>query len=232
MKKNIFIFIILFFLWISLYLNFLAKNNIDTWSLAKNNIDTWSLAKNNIDTWSLAKNNIDTWSLAKNNIDTWSLAKNNIESIIDEFDKINNKNNFDKFLKKYNWQNLLYTFLRVWNKKLFLKFQKYSFKNKNISLENYENYMGRIFDNYNSKWYFNWKYINNWEYDYFLISLLNKDIKFKLNLCNKWFSNDIESLNACKKYSLFMSYENNNDCNKMMTSVDKKWCIDTLKLIN
>ena len=192
MKKNIFIFIILFFLWISLYLNFLAKNNIDT----------------------------------------WSLAKNNIESIIDEFDKINNKNNFDKFLKKYNWQNLLYTFLRVWNKKLFLKFQKYSFKNKNISLENYENYMGRIFDNYNSKWYFNWKYINNWEYDYFLISLLNKDIKFKLNLCNKWFSNDIESLNACKKYSLFMSYENNNDCNKMMTSVDKKWCIDTLKLIN
>ncbi len=168
---------------------------------------------------------------------------NLVNIIIKEFREVKNRGEYFRLRKKFWWDQLLYTFIKIRNIELADKYMNYYLwsdehknlgKIENIRDKNKRNLMisdfNKILKEYYKKWYFNelW-YINpNWEYDYFRLSLMNYSLYKKIKICKEWFKKE-DDFNSCRRVVIYMvANKKNGYCSMLIGNYYKKWCNDTL----
>ena len=251
--KNILIFILVFIIILLSFYIFYSKNLLfDSDKIIVDNEDwiidvfsnSWTLG---INSWILEEE-IELFSLEETLEMDWRFFDNfyNIkddfnysELLINEFKKVKNLDDFLAFEDKFWGQLVMFTSLKLGNINIFLKYFNFLIVKDNIiektwkSQQNLQEILEEIFfsffenGSYDKLWYID----DDWEYDYFRLSLMSKTIDEKIDICRSWYNND-DDIRSCTKFNIFMyANESNEYCYKLNKEYYRKWCNDTLRLM-
>ena len=229
-----------FGIFLSIYFFIWIKNKSDNIITKKNNIKfTWSLLNDNNKQKKISLKK----ALEQNKYLNYFVNKikgkyNLVDSIINEFKKVKNKEDYLKLRKKFWWDTLLYAFIKIRNIELSDKYMSYYLKlnlgfnkkeiKKKISLFN------EVIKEYYRKGYYDKLTFKckNGTYDYFRLSLMNYSLDKKIKMCKEWFKKE-NNFRSCKTVIIYMAASRKNDyCNMLKRFYYKKWCNDTLSYLD